>query len=228
MLAIVRPDAPPGWVGKESEWLEEVAKRRKEKKKELFEPHWSDHKSRIAQHDTIAKCAYCELRRDRSREIDVEHVRPKGRVMHWITEGVDENALLYPPKVWDEREQRFVEQHPSEDPASDRAGYEWLAYRWSNYLLACKDCNSGWKRNFFPVRDSSKRWSSKADEDRDEQPLLLDPTEPGFDPDVHFRWLGSGEVQPKTDHAKATIIACVSIVSCCALSAFVRSKGCST
>lgn len=215
MLALDRRDAPPEWVDNEGDWLEEVAKRRKanekkekKDKKELFAPHWSEYKSYIARHDVIAKCAYCELRRDRSREIDVEHIRPKELVTHWIAEGVDERDLLYPPKVWDEKEQRFVDQHPREDPASKRVGYEWLAYRWSNYLLACKDCNSGWKRNFFPVRDPSKRWASRADEDRDEQPLLLDPTERGFDPDVHFRWRDDGKVDPLTERATATIITC--------------------
>ena len=34
----------------------------------------------------------------------------------------------------------------------NRPGYYWLAYRWSNLLLSCNECNSsGYKGNLFPV-----------------------------------------------------------------------------
>lgn len=67
------------------------------------------------------KCAYCE--RDIHNQFgDVEHYRPKGRVISFET-----NA---------------VEEHP---------GYYWKAYDWDNFLLSCTRCNSAFKKNYFPV-----------------------------------------------------------------------------
>jgi hypothetical protein len=76
-------------------------------------------------------------------------------------------------------------------------------------LLACKECNSGWKREFFPVRDDGRRWTCAADEVNDEDVLLLDPAARDFDSTIHFDWdFVKGLVNPKTDRARATIITC--------------------
>lgn len=51
-----------------------------------------------------------------------------------------------------------------------------LAFVWSNYLLACHNCNSNYKRSQFPL-------------DAEERPLLLDPTVD--DPSEHLELLPS-------------------------------------
>lgn len=56
------------------------------------------------------KCCYCEKRLE-SRELQVEHFRPKGA----------------------------VRQLPGD--ANERPGYFWLAYSWDNLFLACAACN---------------------------------------------------------------------------------------
>jgi hypothetical protein len=210
MLAFTRPDQPPDFDENETRWLDEVTARRTAGKtgEDLFVPHWRKYKSEMARHALVAKCAYCEVVRSLGRELDVEHIRPKASVALWISEASDESALLYPAKVFDTRERKYIEQKPREDPRTVGSGYGWLAYRWSNYLLACKDCNSGWKRSFFPLRDTSKRWSSKLDESRVESHLLLDPTQADFEATKHFAWLDDGIVTPRTDEARATIITC--------------------
>src|SRR5262249_38675962 len=67
------------------------------------------------------KCAYCESKFTVSQPGDVEHFRPKGRV-------VDDN--FKPIRV----------QHPTKGEI-EHPGYYWLAYEWKNLLPSCADCN---------------------------------------------------------------------------------------
>lgn len=76
---------------------------------------------------------------------DVEHFRPKGK----------------------------VDQH--EDEASIRPGYFWLAYTWENLMYSCDDCNRRYKKNYFPLKDPSKRALSPNDNIDAEEPLIIDP-----------------------------------------------------
>ena len=68
----------------------------------------------------FGKCAYCESLITNNQPGDVDHYRPKGRVMDannkpvMITTALGENP------------------HP---------GYYWLAYQFSNLLPSCIDCN---------------------------------------------------------------------------------------
>jgi hypothetical protein len=172
----------------------------------LFLPKWSDFKRQLGAGDVHAKCAYCEAVRRVTYELDVEHVRPKARVLRW--KDADTHELLYPRRVLDARTGELVDEKPTEDPTDARPGYWWLAYRWSNYLLACKECNSGWKREFFPLVEEHRRWKSPSDEHSDEVPLLLDPSTPDFNASEHFVWNVDGTVEPLTERASTTVIAC--------------------
>jgi hypothetical protein len=67
------------------------------------------------------KCAYCETDITAGQRGDVEHYRPKQRVM-----GEDGKPL----KVKGRRGKEIQHQ-----------GYYWLAYDWRNLLLACILCN---------------------------------------------------------------------------------------
>lgn len=82
------------------------------------------------------KCAFCErpfTGPDESRiEMDLEHFRPKGAVSAW--EGPSASN-----------------SYPANTGTASAGGYYWLAYNVSNYLAACKICNSDYKRTYFPV-----------------------------------------------------------------------------
>ena len=92
------------------------------------------------------KCAFCESLLPQTTAGHVEHFRPKGEVQQ------DVGKPLMKP------------------------GYYWLAYDWSNLLLACEWCNSRAKRRLFPLDDESKRCRSHRQKITRESPLLLDPS----------------------------------------------------
>ncbi len=92
-----------------------------------------------------AKCAFCEQILSKYCYGDVEHFRPKGQAQQAAGEP-------------------FV-----------KPGYYWLAYEWSNLLVACDDCNSKHKKSFFPLACPTDRACGPSDDLTKEQPLLVDP-----------------------------------------------------
>lgn len=92
-------------------------------------------------------CCYCETSLV-SCTGDVEHYRPKTRY-----------------------------KQSKEDKGFHKPGYFWLAYDWNNLLVACKNCNSKYKIDYFPVSDSQKRLTPKGEDNTDEHPLILNPYE---------------------------------------------------
>lgn len=65
--------------------------------------------------------------------------------------------------------------------------YPLQAFEWTNYLFACTECNSNYKRTLFPLDDQG-------------EPLLLDPTNPAEDPLDHLAFSPStGKFQPVSD-----------------------------
>lgn len=159
-------------------------------KREVWSGSWKStgrHKEALAGVGRAwAKCAWCERIRDVSRELDVEHYRPKVKVTRW--EGTPPLVSDVPP--------REVEVSP---------GYWWLAFAWGNYALACKGCNSGWKRNLFPVREPRPPYAEGVESA--EQPLLLDPSMP-FKVSDHFSWTAGGLMEGVSDEGRATIVTC--------------------
>ena len=101
-------------------------------------PDWGDIKPvyMAVQHN---KCAYCERLLPPEEvgrlEHDVEHFRPKSRVLRWPPSSA-QPAYAF-----------------GTGPKDDR-GYYWLAYEPLNYCTACKACNSNRKRDYFPVAGS--------------------------------------------------------------------------
>lgn len=55
-------------------------------------------------------------------------------------------------------------------------GYWWLAYEWSNLLFSCKKCNSGYKKNHFPLVDETTRVAKKGNDLSMERPMLINPS----------------------------------------------------
>lgn len=68
----------------------------------------------------------------------------------------------------------------------NRPGYYWLAYEWTNLVLACSACNQREKRNLFPLENPESRASSHHDDVSQESPLFLDPTQE--DPEEFIGW----------------------------------------
>ena len=127
------------------------------------------------------KCVFCESMLLATQPGDIEHFRPKGRV---IVPDPANNKLLRKP------------------------GYYWLAARWHNLLIACKDCNSPrtqkdstgnskvfGKASFFPLADESKR-ASDPHGVRGETALLLHPCVD--DPEQHLAFTNDGGIRPRT------------------------------
>ena len=136
------------------------------------------------------KCAYCE--RDIHNQYgDVEHYRPECGVTD-----IDRK-----PVTRQQGGQR--EKHP---------GYYWLAYEWTNLLPACEICNrpstqftegrliGKWDR--FPIL-GDRAW--EPDQERHEEPLLLNPIED--EPSEHFVFERNGTIVERNRDArgKATI-----------------------
>lgn len=100
------------------------------------------------------KCAFCEARVTHVAHGDVEHLRPKG--------GVRQDA----------------------DGPIELPGYFWLAYDWANLFFACQICNQTFKRNWFPLRDPTRRAHLPEDDLAGEEPMLLDAAIE--DPEAHI------------------------------------------
>jgi uncharacterized protein (TIGR02646 family) len=141
------------------------------------------------------KCAYCESKFTVSQPGDVEHFRPKGRV-------VDDN--FKPIRV----------QHPKKGEI-EHPGYYWLAYEWKNLLPSCADCNrfrqhgvrtapqgGAGKADRFPLKDEKCR-AVVPDGEVIEEAMLINPCE--VDPDLHFEFLSTGTIKPKTPEGEVTL-----------------------
>lgn len=90
-------------------------------------------------------------------------------------------------------------------------GYYWLSPVWSNLLIACKVCNSEYKKNYFPIAGSratlpqyidlndffSKTTIEKLSK---EKPLLIHPVLD--DPDEYLTFEENGTVSAKRNHKK--------------------------
>lgn len=102
------------------------------------------------------KCCFCESKVLHVSPGDVEHFRPKRAV-------------------------RQAAREPLRRP-----GYYWLAYRWSNLLLSCAECNRRHKGNLFPLEDDLQRARSHHDPPHRERPLFIDPSVD--EPEEHIRF----------------------------------------
>lgn len=130
------------------------------------------------------KCAYCESSITTTHSGDVEHYRPKGRIKDHVT-----GKVIRLP-----------------DDSDDHPGYWWLAYEWKNLLPSCIDCNrrrwhdneQGGKGELFPLCPGGNRAVKPGDE-KDEDPLLLNPMLPDFKTEDHLKFHANGLISPLSD-----------------------------
>ena len=149
----------PGWSERAKSRTEGFRKKGGYEEKSSI---WSEVKPVFMELQGGAKCCFCERQFEAERlgryELDIEHYRPKGNVKKWECppELVREGVSL------------------TEPPGSDK-GYHLLAYHLSNYAAACKACNSGLKKDCFPI---AGRYDLDGDDPgklTDEKPWLLYP-----------------------------------------------------
>lgn len=100
---------------------------------------WSDIKE-VFMNLQYTKCCYCERRlasKDKGKaEHDIEHFRPKSRVKNWFTAAIKKEFPDWPNAL-------------GQSGASAK-GYYLLPFEPLNYGVACKECNSGLKSDYFP------------------------------------------------------------------------------
>lgn len=108
-------------------------------------------------------CCYCECYYETSGKGEVEHFRPK------------------------------MGYQQDKDDLFHRPGYFWLGYEWNNLMYSCKNCNEDYKKNYFPLKDNTKRANpEKSFSINDETPLLVNPYEE-TEPEKHFGFDGGIE-----------------------------------
>lgn len=72
-------------------------------------------------------------------------------------------------------------------------GYWWLAWTWENLVFGCQSCNGGSRKGTrFPLVKGSRALGERELPPGQEQPLLIDPTDPALDPMdvIQFMWDG--------------------------------------
>jgi hypothetical protein len=149
---------------------------------------WSEIKGVYARLQSF-KCVYCEKPMPQeeidgeatlgkgSGEYDVEHYRPKNRVTPWPGDALKAaRGIDYDPEVRD----------------GEADGYPRLAFDPENYALSCKTCNSGHKRDHFPIAGATKKTLVRRRTlDAQERPLVMMGLGEGVDdPEAVLGWIG--------------------------------------
>lgn len=166
-------DLKPTWFARAKEVIDGLSDKPKSSD---FTGLWSEIKDIYIdlQH---SKCVFCEQPLEGRITQDVEHFRPKAGVSHWE-----------PPQ--DLIDAGIVIKQP--DDGSDELGYRFLAYHPLNYAAACKNCNSVFKKNLFPVAKSRKTEAKKPPANGSERPYLLYPIggDDADDPEKFIEFVG--------------------------------------
>lgn len=159
---------------------------------------WGAHKAAFSR-SQHGKCGYCETYVAGTQDGDVEHFAPKQGV-----HDVDARARGI------EAEPGIARLRAGSRKTIPRSGtgYWWLAYDWTNFLLACRVCNAKYKGLVFPLDPPPPpRWKPTR-RDTVHRPLLLNC----FDDDAPWRHLRfvplTGDVVGRTPRGAATIDTC--------------------
>lgn len=199
MLRFQRPEKPDSFetsVAKARTEIEAAVKAGRKLAEEDFKPLWRKYKPEFveAQH---GKCGYCESYVMAVHVGDVEHYRPKGAL----------EDLPQDKTRWGrERAHASTVEGRRLEPLCDQ-GYWWLAYEWTNYLLACQPCNESWKICLFPVLEHPRCVPPRRNVR--ETPLLLSPFG-DEDPirHLHIDEIGQIDSSNQSAHGRATIDTC--------------------
>ncbi len=196
MLKLERPEPHPDFLPDASSVIGEaratVEETIRSGEKPEFPEHWRQIRyKQILMQAQHGKCGYCECKIRPGQTGDVEHFAPKAKISILVERGREVEGLsnVHGRKV------RVVSE----------LGYWWLAYDWSNYLIACMRCNQIWKGSLFPVHEEP-RWLPPSP-DVSEEPRLLSPFG-AHDPVEHLRFDEMGQIRSDSEYGKATIEVC--------------------
>ena len=175
----------PGWSARANR---RTGKFRWRKKYEEKSSIWSEVKPVFMKLQGEGKCCFCERKFESGElgrhELDIEHFRPKGNVKECPQSRVGEGIHMTAPPG-----------------AND--GYYLLAYHLLNYAVACKPCNSGLKKDYFPVAGDYHLEGEDPAEMGAEQPWLFYPIGPGdVDPEEVISFRG---IFPRSKHTAANL-----------------------
>ena len=148
-----------GWTARAATRTEAFRERRRYEEGTSI---WSEVKPVFMELQGDGKCCFCERKFESGNlgryELDIEHFRPKDSIRNWpcpqslVDDGV---TLTTPPDA--------------------NNGYYLLSYDLLNYAVACKPCNSGLKKGYFPIGGA---YDADGDDPREmtaEQPWLIYP-----------------------------------------------------
>lgn len=144
----------PGWLANARDRTETFRARGRYEERN---PIWSDVKPIFMEVQGEGKCCFCERKFESGdlgrHELDIEHFRPRRRIRKWTCP------------------QSLIDAGVSQTPPPDAGkGYHLLPYHLLNYAVACKPCNSGLKKDYFPI---SGRYDPE-----DEDPGTMDSEKP--------------------------------------------------
>lgn len=145
-----------------------------------------------------AKCCFCERKFESGtfgrHELDIEHFRPKGEIRAW------------------EVPQSLLDEGISCTPPPDAGhGYYLLAYHLLNLAVACKPCNSGLKKSYFPIGGTYDLHGDDPRRMGGEQPWLLYPIgDLDVDPEEVINFHG---IQPQSTSRQPQFAAVWQLVS---------------
>jgi hypothetical protein len=182
MMRFRRPRRPPTFETAVQATRDAVAAAIATQQKPAFDPLWGDFKPAFAAAQR-GKCGYCEIAVIGGQDGDVEHYAPKSEL-----------TVLGPDATtWGEEAPNSSRVRGRKPQSLSERGYWWLAYSWSNYLLACAVCNQKWKKTIFPVKEPPQRTVPPA-EGVAERSLLLNPFR-GEHPAKHLHFQADGSVE---------------------------------
>ena len=158
LCALVEERAP-GWLERANSRTNRFREKEEYEEKNSI---WGEVKPVFMEVQGGGKCCFCERQFESGNlgryELDLEHFRPKGNVKKWEC----------PPKL-------VREVVSLTEPPGSGKGYHLLAYHLQNYAAACKACNSGLKKDCFPIAGEYDLDGGHPGELNGEEPWLLYP-----------------------------------------------------
>ena len=175
----------PGWIARARARTESFRCKKKYDEKSSI---WGEVKPVFMQLQGGGKCCFCERKFESGElgrhELDVEHFRPKRNVKKRPQGRIGEGIRLTVP-------------------AEGNNGYHLLAYHLFNYAAACKPCNSGLKKDYFPIAGDYHLEGEDPDEMRAERPWLFYPIgSRDVDPEDVISFRG---VFPRSEHTDLSL-----------------------
>lgn len=159
-------------------------------KAEDFPNAWRTYRNYFSDAQGSGKCAYCESRIKPTAKGDLDHFRPKTEILEYKDQGRRKSS----PRQKDRKRQGKISTKP---------GYWWLAYSWSNWVLACSSCNSEWKGSQFPRKITQFFGESELIEEC----LIINPFDCA-DVHNHFEFKLDGDITPLTKQGEHTVKCC--------------------